>query len=74
MVDVGKLPELKFMSIEGRHWNRSEIRSLLRSAIEVEEHLVMDIEYSGNFHEPEAFPEIQLEEFFSNHKKLRELL
>ncbi|KAG6526003.1 hypothetical protein ZIOFF_015977 [Zingiber officinale] len=34
MVDVGNLPELEYLSIEGQHWYWSEIRSLLRNAIE----------------------------------------
>ncbi|XP_042455448.1 F-box protein At1g10780-like isoform X2 [Zingiber officinale] len=34
MVDVGKLPELEYLSIEGQHWYWSEIRTLLRNAIE----------------------------------------
>ncbi|KAG6529838.1 hypothetical protein ZIOFF_012052 [Zingiber officinale] len=72
MVDVGKLPELEYLSIEGQHWYWSEIRTLLRNAIEVEL-LVINIEYSGDFLEPETFPAIQLEEFFGNHRKLRKL-
>lgn len=69
-LEVGKLPALEFLSIRGVQWCWSAVNSILQCASEVE-HLIMKIEFSGDFNRLQPFPEIDLVEFFKNHPKLR---
>ncbi|XP_010939368.1 F-box protein At1g10780 [Elaeis guineensis] len=68
-VDVGKLPDLDYLSLRGVQWSWSAIHSVLQCASEVK-HLVMKIEFCGDFDTLQPFPEIDLVEFFNNHLKL----
>ncbi|RWR80099.1 F-box protein [Cinnamomum micranthum f. kanehirae] len=69
-VDVGKLAAVDFLSLSGRQWCWSAVSSILQSASEVK-HLVMKIEFCGDFNQLHCFPKIDLFEFFNNHPKLR---
>ncbi|WOL20031.1 F-box protein [Canna indica] len=68
-VDMSKLADLEFMSLRGVQWSWSAISSILQSASEVK-HLVMKIEFCGDFDTLQPFPEIDLVEFFNNHPRL----
>lgn len=68
-MDVGKLPDLDYLSLRGVQWSWSAIHSVLQCASEVK-HLVMKIEFCGDFDTLQPFPEIDLVEFFNNHPKL----
>ncbi|RRT48717.1 hypothetical protein BHE74_00005015, partial [Ensete ventricosum] len=69
-VDMCKLADLEFMSLRGVQWSWNAISSVLQCASEVQ-HLVMKIEFCGDFDTLQPFPEIDLVEFFNNHPKLR---
>ncbi|XP_010943115.1 F-box protein At1g10780 [Elaeis guineensis] len=69
-VDLGKLADLDYLSLRGVQWSWSAIHSVLQCASEVK-HLVMKIEFCGDFDTFQPFPEIDLVEFFNNHPKLR---
>lgn len=67
---MGKLAAVDFLSLGGRQWCWSAVSSILQSAGEVK-HLVMKIEFCGDFNQLHFFPKIDLFEFFNNHPKLR---
>ncbi|KAL5992886.1 hypothetical protein ACLOJK_013805 [Asimina triloba] len=69
-VELGKLAALEYLSMRGVQWCWNAVISLLKVASEVE-HLVMKIEFSGDFNRLEPFPEVDLVEFFNNHLGLR---
>ncbi|XP_058097187.1 F-box protein At1g10780-like [Magnolia sinica] len=69
-VDLGKLPGLEFLSIRGVQWCWNAVSSILQCSSEVR-HLVMKIEFTGDSNHLQAFPEIDLVEFFNNHPKLQ---
>ena len=69
-VEMGKLAELEYLSLRGVQWTWSAIDSLLRCASEVK-HLVMKIEFSGDYDTLQPFPEIDLVDFFNGHQKLK---
>lgn len=56
--------------MRGIQWTWSAIDSLLCCASEVK-HLVMKIEFSGDYDTLQPFPEIDLVEFFNGHPKLK---
>ncbi|KAJ7295335.1 hypothetical protein O6H91_07G024500 [Diphasiastrum complanatum] len=68
-VDVGKLPELKSLSLRGVHWRWNAIQSILECATEVKE-IVMRVEFCGDGEKLEPFPEIDFVKFFSTHGRL----
>ncbi|KAG6474253.1 F-box protein At1g10780-like [Zingiber officinale] len=68
-VELGKLPDLEFMSLRGIQWRWSAISSILYCASEVR-HLIMKIEFCGDFDTLQPFPEIDLVDFFNNHPRL----
>lgn len=65
-----KLADLEFLSLRGVQWSWSAISSVLECTSEVK-HLVMKIEFCGDFDILQPFPEIDLVEFFNNHPTLR---
>jgi len=69
-VEMGKLPELDHLSLRGVQWSWGAISSVLQCAGEVK-HLVMKVEFCGDYDTLQPFPEIDLVEFFNNHPKLR---
>ena len=69
-VEMGKLPELDQLSLRGVQWSWGAISSVLQCASEVK-HLVMKVEFSGDYDTLQPFPEIDLVEFFNSHPKLR---
>ncbi|KAJ3677049.1 hypothetical protein LUZ60_002773 [Juncus effusus] len=70
-VDVGdNLPDLESLSLRGVQWCWSAISSILRLASEVK-HLLMKIEFCGDFEALLPFPEVDLVNFFDSHPKLR---
>lgn len=69
-VSTGKLPDLEYLSMRGVQWSWAAISSVLQCASEVK-HLVMKIEFSGDFDVLQPFPEVDLVEFFNCHTKLR---
>ncbi|XP_020573278.1 F-box protein At1g10780 [Phalaenopsis equestris] len=68
-VDTGKLVDLEHLSLRGVQWSWNAISSVLQCASDVK-HLVMKIEFCGDFETLQPFPEIDLVEFFNNHPKL----
>lgn len=68
-VDVGKLPDLEYLSIRGVQWSWNAISSVLQSGSEVK-HLLMKIEFTGDLDTLQPFPQIDLVDFFNNHQKL----
>ncbi|KAL6661287.1 hypothetical protein ACP70R_000671 [Stipagrostis hirtigluma subsp. patula] len=69
-VEMGKLPELEQLSLRGVQWSWGAISSVLQCASEVK-HLVMKVEFCGDFDTLLPFPELDLVEFFNSHPKLR---
>ncbi|KAJ0981062.1 hypothetical protein J5N97_009317 [Dioscorea zingiberensis] len=69
-VDVGKLPDLEYLSLRGVQWTWNAISSVLQSGSEVK-HLLMKIEFTGDLDTLQAFPQIDLVDFFNNHQKLQ---
>ncbi|CAD6265213.1 unnamed protein product [Miscanthus lutarioriparius] len=69
-VEMGKLPELDQLSLRGVQWSWGAISSVLQCAGEVK-HLVMKVEFCGDYDTLQPFPEIDLVEFFNSHPKLR---
>lgn len=69
-VDVGNLATIDSLSLSGRQWRWSAVTSILQSASEVK-HLVMKIEFCGDFNQLQCFPKLDLFEFFNNYPKLR---
>ncbi|XP_073006429.1 F-box protein At1g10780 [Typha latifolia] len=69
-VDLGRLADLEYLSLRGVQWSWNAISSVLQCASEVK-HLVMKIEFCGDFDTLQPFPEVDLVEFFNNHLKLR---
>ncbi|XP_062192365.1 F-box protein At1g10780-like [Phragmites australis] len=69
-VEMGKLPELEQLSLRGVQWSWGAIRSVLQCSSEVK-HLVMKVEFCGDFDTLQPFPEVDLVEFFNSHPKLR---
>ncbi|OEL24741.1 F-box protein [Dichanthelium oligosanthes] len=68
-VEMGKLPELDQLSLRGVQWTWGAISSVLQCAGEVK-HLVMKVEFCGDFDTLQPFPEIDLANFFNSHPKL----
>ncbi|KAE8821572.1 F-box protein-like [Hordeum vulgare] len=68
-VDTGKLPDLEYLSLRGVQWSWAAVCSVLQCASEVK-HLVMKIEFCGDFEVLQPFPEIDLVDFFNGHPKL----
>ena len=68
-VETGKLPELDRLSLRGVQWSWGAISSVLQCATEVK-HLVMKVEFCGDFDTLQPFPEIDLVEFFNSYPKL----
>ncbi|KAG0471599.1 hypothetical protein HPP92_016145 [Vanilla planifolia] len=69
-VDTGKLVDLERMSLRGVQWSWTAISSVLSCASDVK-HLVMKIEFCGDFDTLQPFPKVDLVEFFNNHPKLQ---
>ncbi|XP_062196113.1 F-box protein At1g10780-like [Phragmites australis] len=69
-VETGNLPELEQLSLRGVQWSWGAISSVLLCASEVR-HLLMKIEFCGDFDTLQPFPEVDLVEFFNSHLKLR---
>ncbi|CAA6658897.1 unnamed protein product [Spirodela intermedia] len=70
MVEMEKLPVLQFLSLRGVQWSWNAVSSVLHCASEVR-HLVMKIEFSGDFDRLQPFPPVDLVQFFNAHQKLR---
>ncbi|CAL5012951.1 unnamed protein product [Urochloa decumbens] len=68
-VEMEKLPELDQLSLRGVQWSWGAISSVLQCAGEVK-HLVMKVEFCGDFDTLQPFPEIDLAQFFNSHPKL----
>ncbi|KAK9111510.1 hypothetical protein Scep_019029 [Stephania cephalantha] len=68
-VDFGKLNGLEFLSIRGIQWCWDAVSSILQCASEVK-HLVMKIEFTGDFDVLQSFPQVDLVDFFNTHSKL----
>ncbi|CAO2206992.1 unnamed protein product [Urochloa humidicola] len=68
-VEMRKLPELDQLSLRGVQWSWGAISSVLQCASEVK-HLVMKVEFCGDFDTLQPFPEIDLAQFFNSHPKL----
>ncbi|XP_058089589.1 F-box protein At1g10780-like isoform X2 [Magnolia sinica] len=68
--ELGKLAALEYLSIRGVQWCWNAIFSILQNASEVE-HLVMKIEFCGDFNKLDPFPEVDLVDFFNSHLKLQ---
>ncbi|VAI18295.1 unnamed protein product [Triticum turgidum subsp. durum] len=68
-VDTGRLPDLEYLSLRGVQWSWAAVSSVLQCASEVK-HLVMKIEFCGDFDVLQPFPEIDLVDFFNGHPKL----
>lgn len=71
-IDTGKLVDLEHLSVKGVQWSWNAISSILQSASDVK-HLIMKIEFCGDFETLQPFPEIDLVEFFNHHPKLKML-
>jgi hypothetical protein len=69
-VDTGKLPDLEHLSLRGVQWSWAAVSSVLQCARDVK-HLVMKIEFSGDFDALQPFPEVDLVDFFNSHPNLR---
>jgi hypothetical protein len=69
-VDTGKLPDLEYLSLRGVQWSWAAVTSVLQCASQVK-HLVMKIEFCGEFEVLQPFPEVDLVDFFNSHTKLR---
>lgn len=69
-VEMGRLADLEYLSLRGVQWSWSAVASVLQCATEVK-HLVMKIEFCGDFDTLQPFPEVDLVEFFNSHQKLR---
>ncbi|TVU05569.1 hypothetical protein EJB05_48736, partial [Eragrostis curvula] len=69
-VEMGKLLVLEQLQLRGVQWSWSAITSLLLCASEVK-HLVMKVEFCGDYDALQPFPEVDLVEFFNSHPKLR---
>ncbi|KAK7302434.1 hypothetical protein RJT34_13324 [Clitoria ternatea] len=70
MIDFGNLPALEFLSMRAVQWSWDAICKMLKLATEVQ-HLFMKVEFTGNGHALQPFPEIDFVDFFNNHPKLR---
>nr|CAD1827111.1 unnamed protein product [Ananas comosus var. bracteatus] len=69
-VEMGRLADLEYLSLRGVQWSWGAVASVLQCASEVK-HLVMKIEFCGDFDTLQPFPEVDLVEFFNSHQKLR---
>ncbi|KAL5201506.1 hypothetical protein ABZP36_035860 [Zizania latifolia] len=69
-VDTGKLPDLEHLSLRGVQWSWTAVTSVLQCARDVK-HLVMKIEFCGDFDALQPFPEVDLVDFFNSHPNLR---
>ncbi|XP_051204921.1 F-box protein At1g10780 [Lolium perenne] len=67
---IEKLPVLDHLSLRGVQWSWGAVSYLLQCAAEVR-HLVMKVEFCGDFDTLQPFPEVDLVEFFNTHPKLR---
>ncbi|KAG8047516.1 hypothetical protein GUJ93_ZPchr0008g12898 [Zizania palustris] len=68
-VHIEKKPDLEMLSLRGVQWSWGAVVSVLRCAREVR-HLVMKVEFCGEFETLEPFPEMDLVDFFNRHPKL----
>ncbi|XP_010272787.1 PREDICTED: F-box protein At1g10780 [Nelumbo nucifera] len=69
-VDFGRLGALEFLSIKGVQWCWDAVSTILQCASEVK-HLVMKVEFTGDFEALLPFPEVDLVDFFNSHPKLQ---
>uniref|UniRef100_A0ACD5Y154 Uncharacterized protein n=1 Tax=Avena sativa TaxID=4498 RepID=A0ACD5Y154_AVESA len=69
-VGILRLPVLEQLSLRGVQWSWGAVSYLLQCATEVK-HLVMKVEFCGDFDTLQPFPEVDLVEFFNSHPKLR---
>ena len=69
-LEVGRLSELKSLSLRGVQWCWEAIITALRNASELED-LCMRVEFCGEGDKLEPFPEIDLVDFFSWFPKLK---
>ncbi|PNT77773.1 F-box protein At1g10780 [Brachypodium distachyon] len=69
-VAVERLPVLEELSLRGVQWSWGAVSAVLQCAIGVK-HLVMKVEFCGEFDTLQPFPEVDLVEFFNSHPKLR---
>ncbi|XP_047073032.1 F-box protein At1g10780-like [Lolium rigidum] len=69
-VGIERLPVLDHLSLRGVQWSWGAVSYLLQCAAEVR-HLVMKVEFCGDFDTLQPFPEVDLVEFFNTHPKLR---
>ncbi|KAM0826952.1 hypothetical protein ACQ4PT_068517 [Festuca glaucescens] len=67
---IERLPVLEQLSLRGVQWSWGAVSYLLQCAAEVR-HLVMKVEFCGDFDTLQPFPEVDLVEFFNTHPKLR---
>lgn len=69
-LQVGRLPTLKSLSLRGVQWSWDSIDAVLQAAVEIRE-LRMRVEFCGDGDKMEAFPEVDLVDFFASHPHLR---
>ncbi|CAM0903495.1 unnamed protein product [Alopecurus aequalis] len=69
-VGVDRLPVLEHLSLRGLQWSWGAVSYLLQCAAEVK-HLLMKVEFCGDYDTLQPFPEVDLVEFFNTHPKLR---
>ncbi|KAF8404112.1 hypothetical protein HHK36_008992 [Tetracentron sinense] len=69
-VEFGNLVSLEFLSIRGVQWCWEAVSTILQCASEVK-HLLMKVEFIGDFDTLQPFPEIDMVDFFNSHLKLQ---
>lgn len=69
-LEVGKLYELKSLSLRGVQWCWEAVVTVLQHAVQLEE-LSMRVEFCGEGDKLEPFPEVDFVDFFSCHPKLK---
>jgi hypothetical protein len=69
-VGIERLPVLEHLSLRGVQWTWGAVSHLLQCATEVK-HLVMKVEFCGDFETLQPFPEVDFVQFFNSHPKLR---
>jgi hypothetical protein len=67
-VEMGQFLELEQLQMRGVQWSWGAITSVLQCASEVK-HLVMKVEFCGDYDTLQPFPEVNLVEFFNSHPK-----
>ncbi|XP_015067370.1 F-box protein At1g10780 [Solanum pennellii] len=68
-LDFGKLVALESLEMRGVQWCWHAIHYMLQLASEVK-HLLMKVEFTGDFDALQPFPEIDIVDFFNSHPKL----